>query len=191
MHLRLAVGRATLSIALVLGFACKGEAQVPDRNASRANGYSPLQITENAKLYMEMASTPHKVKAYFSNYTRMSHDNSHGTQVEYNAPDGRSYLWYPGSRTVTPGHWKVAEGLAPDQIHHYVDLCYLYSAASIDPTNNSRGGNWECNRAWFAMIRTKERMAGNPFRLGFSPQTPFILPPDETDLANLLGKVRR
>jgi hypothetical protein len=41
------------------------------------------------------------------------------------------------------------------------------------------------------MIRTKERMAGNPFRLGLSPQTPFILPPDETDLANLLGQVRR
>jgi hypothetical protein len=121
----------------------------------------------------------------------MTYDRSHGTQIEYNALDGRSYLWYPGSRVVTPGRWKVDEALVPNQTHRYVTLCYLYSASSYDPTDNSRGGKWECAPAVLAMIRTKERMAGNPFRLGLSPQTPFILRPDETDLATLLRQVRR
>jgi hypothetical protein len=41
------------------------------------------------------------------------------------------------------------------------------------------------------MIRTKERVPGNPFRLGLSAKIPFILSPQETDLASLLAQARR
>lgn len=169
-------------------FAIQGNAFA--QNTLSTNAPPSQERLEEAKRYIEMASTPAKVTAYVSNYTRMTYDRAHGTQIEYNTPDGHSYLWYPGSRFVTPGRWKVDEAVVPGQTHRYVTLCYLYSASSYDPTNNSRGGKWECVPAVLAMIRTKERSPGNPFRLGLSPQTPFILSPGAADLATLLRQVR-
>jgi hypothetical protein len=189
---RLPLLRPTLSImvtVVLVHFVIQSDAvaqKTPTTNAPPSQ-----ERLEEAKRYIEMASTPAKVNTYISNYTRMTYDRAHGTQVEYNAPDGRSYLWYPGSRFVTLGRWKVDEALAPNQTHRYVTLCYLYSASSYDPTNNSRGGKWECAPAVLAMIRTKERSPGNPFRLGRFPQTPFILSPQETNLASLLAQARR
>ncbi|MBW0005332.1 MAG: hypothetical protein JO216_17800 [Hyphomicrobiales bacterium] len=161
------------------------------QNASGPNVAPPSpERLEQARRYIEMASSSAKVHAYISNFTRMTYDRSHGTQVEYNAPDGKSYLWYPGSRIITLGRWKVDEALAPDQSHRNVSLCYLYSAQSYDPTNNIRGGNWECAPAVLAIIRTKERLPGNPFRLDLSPQAPFVMSPQATNLGTLLAQSR-
>jgi hypothetical protein len=175
---RLLVRRSAVSLAFVLGLTYfQSQSGVFAQNIPPMNAHPSPEKLEEAKRYIEMASTSAKVNAYISNYTRMTYDPRHGTQVEYNAPNGESYLWYPGR--------------VPDQTHRYVTLCYLYSAASYDPTNNSRGGKWECVPSVLAIIRTKERTAGNPFRLGASRQTPFILPPDETDLASLMKQIRR
>jgi hypothetical protein len=183
------VRRAALLAALTISLTMPVQVEVFAQNGSGITRPSPERL-EQAKRYLEMASTTEKVHSYISNYTRMTYDRSHGTQVEYNAPDGKSFLWYPGSRVVTPGRWKVDEALVPDGSHSYVTMCYLYSASSYDPTDNSRGGKWECVPAVLAILRTKERVPGNPFRLGLSPQTPFILSPQETDLKSLLSQIR-
>jgi hypothetical protein len=192
MVYRISMRRAALSVALALGVAYfQNEGDALAQSASPANGQVTYPITEKAKHYMEMASSSQKVRVYISNYTRMTADQGHGTQVEYNAPNGMSYLWYPGNRAAVLGRWKVEEGLAPDQVHRFVHLCYLYSVLTYDPVDNSRGGKWECIPAWYAMIRTKERVPGNPFRLGPSAKIPFILSSQETDLASLLAQARR
>jgi hypothetical protein len=184
--------RAAFSVALAMGLAgLQNRGGALAQSAGRAGGQANNAITEKAKHYMEMASSSQKVRAYIANHTRMTSDQGHGTQVEYNAPDGMSYLWYPGNRVAVLGRWKVEEGLAPDQVHHFVHLCYLYSVLTYDPVDNSRGGKWECIPAWYAMIRTKERIPGNPFRLGNSVKIPFILSPQETNLAKLLAQARR
>jgi hypothetical protein len=145
----------------------------------------PAEATPQAQHFMEMASSAAKVQEYMSDYTRMTYDPKRGTQVEYNAGDSRSYLWYPGSAFVTQGNWKVTEGIAPDQVHAFNRACYLYSRLSYDPTTNTPGGNWECIPGWFEMIRTKERVPGDPFGLAASARAPFTLSPAPTTLAEL------
>ncbi|SDR22066.1 hypothetical protein SAMN05444161_2174 [Rhizobiales bacterium GAS191] len=39
------------------------------------------------------------------------------------------------------------------------------------------------------MIRTTDRVAGNPFKLGASRQTPFVLPPEQADLGSLVKQL--
>ena len=116
----------------------------------------------------------------------MTGDGSHGTQVEYNAPDGHSYLWYPRSARITPGFWKAETFVAPDGIHRPVRVSFQYPPNSVDPTDGSRGGDWSCNPGWYSLMRSKETMPGDPFGLSRSPAAPFILSPAPTTLAALL-----
>src|SRR5882757_11330834 len=122
--------------------------------AAEARTSGPLKPTPRAQHFMDLASTPERARGFLSGKTRITGDNRHGVQVEYNAPDGHTYLWYPGSPRITPGLWKTMEVLAPDGIHKAVRVCYVYSVNSVDPTNGSRGGSWSCVPGWYALIRT-------------------------------------
>jgi hypothetical protein len=61
------------------------------------------------------------------------YDPSHGNQLEYYAPNGRCYLWYPGNRGVVAGEWR-AEG-------EYI--CFRYGANTYNPVTGEHGGEWE------------------------------------------------
>jgi hypothetical protein len=149
----------------------------------------PPGATPQARHFMELASTPERARAFLSGETRMTYDAGHGTQVEYNAPDGHSYLWYPGSPRLTPGFWKTTQVLAPDGVHIGVRVCYMYPANGIEPTDGSRGGDWSCNPAWYSLMRTTDKVEGDPFGLARrGGAAPFILSPAPTSLAQLLGQ---
>ncbi|MBF9032147.1 hypothetical protein HKCCE3408_17240 [Rhodobacterales bacterium HKCCE3408] len=49
-----------------------------------------------------------------------------GTQIEYTAPDGRAFLWFPGQDDVILGTWEV--GQMTDGV---AELCYVYEPGSF------------------------------------------------------------
>lgn len=156
------------------------------RRSGNAQTHIPPKPTPRAQYFMDLASTRQRTSEFLSGYTRITYDERHGTQVEYNASDGRSFLWYPGSMWITAGSWKAVESLAPDEIHRPVRVCFLYPTNSVDPSDGSRGGAWSCVPGWYALMRTTDRMKGDVFNLSVSGHAPFVLSPSETTIAKLL-----
>jgi len=67
----------------------------------------------------------------------------HGTQVEYFAPNGRAFLWYPGNTRSVPSYWKIEKGTRSHLI------CFQYPANSYNRLTKQSGGNWECAKLGF------------------------------------------
>ncbi|SMO47717.1 hypothetical protein SAMN06265380_101911 [Ruegeria faecimaris] len=91
----------------------------------------------------------------------------HGTQIEYHASNGKSYLWYPGNRTIVVGQWR-----AQDFNSAGVQLCYRYGSNAFNPVTKKSGGSWECSKRSF---RDSDFLEGNPFKLKAGP-VPFVIP---------------
>lgn len=160
-----------------------------DQNLQRRCGATTrlhlIPETAEARVARELSETAELLEHYVSGFTRLRLDDAHGAQVEYNAPDGRSYLWYPGALRVTPGFWRVDETMAPDGIHHPSRICYLYGSNSIDPTNGAVGGHWQCAMGWSFVINTRDRKAGDIFALSSHLSPPFELDGRPQSLAEL------
>lgn len=125
------------------------------------------------------------IRSAYAGKTRMTYSSGHGTQVEYVAPDGRSFLWYPGNRTVLPGRWKLdIDADDPDDI----SLCQLYPSSSYNPVTHTYGGSWECEDARRSLSRTKETLNGDPFGLARRRKPPFVLSREQTSFAELLRR---
>ena len=91
----------------------------------------------------------------------------HGTQLEYHASNGMTYLWYPGNKAAVLGRWKVVphKGGKPE-------LCYMYGPNTFNPVLLLPGGSWECRTLAFADIGVGVR--GDPFGLA-SGGLPFVI----------------
>lgn len=121
------------------------------------------------------------LRAQFSGLTMMFFEAGHGTQIEYNAPNGRSYLWYPGNSVVLPAYWRIQGD----------DICYLYPQSSYNPITQTRGGGWECQSASSSLSRTTERARGDIFGLSRTKRPPFALSADRTTFQELRRQARR
>ena len=93
------------------------------------------------------------------------YEDSHGNQVEYLDPAGRSYLWYPGNRVVLVGQWRCDESR----------IYFRYGYNSYNPVTGVIGGRWEpCTTAlWSESI--VEAVPGDI--LGLERRLPFVLKP--------------
>lgn len=120
------------------------------------------------------------LRAQFAGLTMMFHDSGHGTQIEYNAPNGRSYLWYPGNSVVLPAYWRVQGD----------EICYLYPSSSYNPLTQTRGGGWECQSANSSLSRTTQRARGDLFGLSRRSRPPFVLSADQTTLQEVQRRAR-
>jgi hypothetical protein len=111
-------------------------------------------------------------------FTNMSRDPGHGTQVEYVAQDGKTYLWYPGNTNILKGQWKIEDG----------NMCFNYGANSYNPVTKQRGG-WECGpvRAYQAGIA--KRVPGDPMGLAGRRAVPFDLTGRARSLDQILAMV--
>ena len=114
------------------------------------------------------------IRDSFKGNTVLFNDSSHGTQIEYFAPDGRAYLWYPGNTSAVRGLWKVQK--EPKKV---VQLCFMYPQSSYNPTTKQRGGKWECNFHAIVSNTAKAVVAGDPFSLG-TGRIPVPLPKERT-----------
>ena len=139
-------------------------------------------------------------RAYYSGYTRNTFDPWHGTQVEYNAPDGMSYLWYPGNRVIVKGRWKVetstSKAVEPVVVANKVVttvrpqpylICYQYGLNSYNPVTKQRGGNWSCRPLPDDKYLGTERMKGDPLGLSTSVGVPYPLDKKKTTIDRLLS----
>jgi hypothetical protein len=113
------------------------------------------------------------------NYTHMSHDPAHGTQVEYLAANGKSYLWYPGNRSILPGRWK-REG---------DNMCFAYGANTYNPATGQSGGGFECMPFPLYWGGIEQRMPGDILGLANRTAVPFHLEKRRTTLEKLLARV--
>lgn len=132
---------------------------------------SPEERAQDQKV-LSLQQTPEILKSTLADGTVVSRDpnsfiEEHGTKVEYHAADGRSFLWYPGNRSVVVGQWDVRA----DQ-NGRILLCYKYGNNTYNPVTQRRGGQWNCSRS---DLQVSELLIGNPFGLKAGP-VPKIIP---------------
>ncbi|MBH1973456.1 MAG: hypothetical protein I8H94_00080 [Rhodobacteraceae bacterium] len=123
-------------------------------------------------------ASPEAGKAFLSGTTALSIDTKYGSQIEYLAPDGKSYLWFPGQTRTTPGRWRV-----DGDSNGAPRMCFLYGANSYDPVQKTYGGAWECGNLELYLGQLLQLAKGDPFGLrdGSAP-FPMPKPPQALDL---------
>ena len=137
------------------------------------------------------STTVEGMTGFMTNRTIMTHSSSHGTQVEYSAADGRTFLWYPGNTRTVLGAWKVedrdvrlpsSDGATTRRL---TLICYRYGANTYNRVTNQRGGDWECRPAGPDLRLIVESVPGDVFSLAARRTPPFVLARDRTTIADL------
>jgi len=123
-----------------------------------------------------------KTRDYFSGNTLNYYARGHGTQVEYMAPNGYSYLWYPKNKAIVPGKWKV------EVMYRRVHICYKYPSNSYNALTLQWGGKWHCADADGSLDDNLERIKGDPF--GLRTGLPFKLYKSKTNFKRLAKKAK-
>ncbi|MGV3650466.1 MAG: hypothetical protein ACO1OK_03515 [Devosia sp.] len=126
-------------------------------------------------------------KRIIADKTVMSYDRGHGTQVEFIAGNGKTYLLYPGNRAIVRGEWKLDRTSTPNVFN----MCFRYPTNSYNPVTGTRGGRWECQVAGFYFASLAEIVPGDVLGLARQQNVPFVLSRNKTSLARLIQKVRR
>ena len=153
--------------------------------------------------FLEKYPTALEFRERIGNTTRSSHNYAHGTQIEFHAANGRSYLWYPGNNTIVPALWRIAEGSERIIVHVQTasgvevrkavipEICYLYPGSSFNPVTNQRGGGWDCRSIKRFRYSTVESRKGDVFGLSRSAFPPFILTNDRTTIDAILARCKK
>lgn len=124
-----------------------------------------------------LTDPPAQAQALLANTTVKTYSRSHGTQIEYLAADGRSFLVYPGNGSVLPGQWQI-RGSGPIK----AEMCFIYGANSSNPVTGSRGGAWDCGFLTDYLVFRDQIVDGDP--LGLQKMTALPSPlPARTDLS--------
>ena len=127
------------------------------------------------------AHTEEELAEIYIGQTNRYYEPGHGVQIEYTAPDGNMYLWYPGNRQVVTGTWRL------DGETH---ICFNYQSNSRNPLTGNSGGRWECQYVTIQSDRITERAAGDLFGLAEREMVPFRLQRrDDSDLGELVEKI--
>jgi hypothetical protein len=129
-------------------------------------------------IWLMLAAPGMAASVELGGYTNMTFDSGHGTQVEYVAGGGTSFLWYPGNTVILEEHWKRQGS----------DICFLYGADTYNPVTGVRGGSWECMPFRLYWGGITERMKGDIFALRGRGEVPFVLPKERTTLERLLSR---
>ena len=112
-------------------------------------------------------------------YTHLSVSPDHGTQVEYLSSNGKTFLWYPGNRTILAGQWKRDGD----------NVCFAYVGNTYNPSTGHRGGGFECMSFDLYWRTIEQRMAGDVLGLSTRTEVPFRLEKRRTTLEKLIGRV--
>jgi len=143
-----------------------------------------------------------ELKQRMNNATSHSYSPVHGTQIEYNAADGRSFLWYPGNKIILPSEWKIQSGSKSITVHVQTangvdirkvitpDICYRYGGSTINRVTNQRGGKWECQNYRIHQLFNVELRKGDVFKLSKKSLPPFTLKRNKTTIGQLLSQCK-
>lgn len=141
----------------------------------------PLLAGKTMMTFIDVYRDCHTIPVgqYFSSYC--NERPGPGTQVEFLAEDGWSYLWYPGNRSVVRGQWTL---------HHWYDkyaICFRYSAATRKPMTRDPRDSFDCTLLSDYAPTVAEKREGDPFNLA-SGRLPFVLVRDKTTIDDLLKR---
>ncbi len=120
-------------------------------------------------------STPDEFKLLIADFTTMLYD-SRGTQVEYNAANGKTYLWYPGNPEIVRGQWKLKRN------GKSVNICFKYPAGA---TTGRVAGDWQCQGVQPYLDGARQRSPGDGLRLSKTKAAPFVLKREKTSIPAL------
>lgn len=110
--------------------------------------------------------------ASLSNRTVMTYEGGAGTQVEFYTGNGRTYLWFPGTKRVVQGRWK-SQGKA---------VCFSYKSMA--------GGKWQCITTGTLQSLIVDTARGDVFGLS-KGRAPFTLPSGRTSIKALRAKYKK
>lgn len=127
------------------------------------------------------ATTCYPVSAGKYTYSSCSTAPGHGTQIEYYAPNGKAFLWYPGNQRPVRSLWKLKK--SGDRYK----VCAQYPTSSYNPITKRRGGRWRCEDLAPYSGRIREIRKGDIFGLS-SRKLPFVLSPRRTTFNALLSR---
>lgn len=116
----------------------------------------------------EIAQRPIQVEKFpQSGNTYLSFSQSHGFQVNYLAPSGEAWLWYPGNWHAIAEKWRVA--------HTGGAICWRHLENSFNPVTGIKGGIEQCESVFLAKRSIIASLNGDPFKLS-SGAVPYTLP---------------
>ena len=121
--------------------------------------------------------------AHLADKTVRTYSPAYGNQIEYFAPDGRAYLWFPGNSRPVPSRWRL---------EHFVfryKICFQYPNSSYDAVTKEPGGKWECQYLYRYAGRIVEITKTDIFNLA-SGRVPYKLPPQNLDFATLQARIK-
>lgn len=152
-------------------------------NVSISTSFAQAPKGINEAFLVENTARVSKVKSYYAGNTVMTYNKPYGTQVEYFAPNGKTYLWYPGNRAIVRGEWKVNKGK-----DGFPQTCFRYQANSVNPYTKVPGGQWQCAQSIYIMFTDIQRVKGDA--LGLSKGLPFKLSKRKTSFKKLAKKAK-
>ncbi len=135
--------------------------------ASACSNSQPPSSTEAA--ISEVNSRENRFPSYPQpNTTYLSFSSAHGFQVNYLAPQGKAWLWYPRNRRG------IAEEYKRDIVSGREAICWRHPSNSYNPVTQKTGGAFACQSLAFTQRTIVAALPGDPFALG-TGQVPFPL----------------
>lgn len=144
------------------------------------SGQSPGTSNQAAAI-SEVLSRPITFPDYpKANMTYLSFSQGHGYQVNFIAPGGQAWLWYPGNVRGVPEEYKR------DRVNGVDALCWRHPKQSFNPVTGQSGGRFACQSLVLSRKTIVAALPGDPFNLA-TGRVPYQLrkcgPPPEFQLA--------
>ncbi|MEM9402671.1 MAG: hypothetical protein AAGA44_09315 [Pseudomonadota bacterium] len=117
----------TVAFALLAGCASdpRNANQMAFEDAIAFNGQSAERLAKSQVELRELSKDEVRARLTdaLSDVTAIVKQTGHGIYVEYTAPDGRLFMWYPGNAGTVAGTWGISDQFAPPR------ACFRYFAA--------------------------------------------------------------
>ena len=94
-----------------------------------------------------------------SDVTAIVKQRGHGIYVEYTAPDGRLYMWYPGNGGVVTGTWGISDAFSPPR------ACFKYFGAYHGVTGEFEPNECVSNEQTLSGAYLVDSRSGDVFKL--------------------------
>ena len=126
MHNKMILAGAALALSLA---ACASDPRndnqmaFEDAVAFEDEAFGRFMVAEVALKSMSEDEVRVGLTETLNDVTSIVKQTGHGIYVEYTAPDGRLFMWYPGNAGVVAGRWGISDDFSPPR------ACFKYFAA--------------------------------------------------------------
>ncbi len=166
------------------------------KNTVRVLGIAGLVagLLSGASLAESASAAIRHLKAEFSGRTLVTWDAQHGTQIEYLAGNGSTYLWRAGDKKIVSGQVRfdtmsLTSALQPRDAQKPTPvICYRYGG-TWNPVTGKVSKSWECVRPETKRRHILDSASGDIFNLAGRDKPPVTLDKKKYDIKALLAKI--